>query len=174
MANHPAVGPIVLVVMGVSGVGKTTVGVAVATRLGWEFADADDYHSPANVEKMRSGRPLDDDDRQPWLEALHALAQDRLRQGSSLVLACSALKQKYRATIAGGDPRVRFVYLKGSFELLRERLAARHGHYMPAELLQSQFDALEEPADAFVVDVAMTPTAAADAVTAWLHDHGAH
>lgn len=157
-----------LVVMGVAGVGKTTIGKAIADRMGWEFADADDYHSAANVEKMRMGLPLNDDDRQPWLEALSALTQDRLGSGHPLVLACSALKERYRATIAGGDPRVKFVYLKGSFDLLHERMSARRGHFMPTRLLQSQFEALEEPTDAFVVDAAMTPEAVVRDVEAWL------
>lgn len=157
-----------LVVMGVAGVGKTTIGKAIADRMGWEFADADDYHSAANVEKMRLGHPLNDDDRQPWLEALGALTQDRLGSGRSLVLACSALKERYRETIAGGHPRVKFVYLKGSFDLLHERMSARRGHFMPTGLLQSQFEALEEPTDAFVVDVMVTPEEAVRDVESWL------
>lgn len=148
--------------MGVSGAGKTTVGQLLAERLGWEFADADDYHPPANVAKMAAGQPLDDADRAPWLQALHELSASKLAQNRSLVLACSALKDGYREVIAAGDERIKFVYLRGSFELIQARLQERSGHYMPAALLRSQFDALEEPSDALSVDIGASP---ADLVT---------
>jgi gluconokinase len=147
----------VLVVMGVSGSGKTTVGQLLAHRLGWEFADADAFHNDANIAKMAAGIALDDSDREPWLQTLHALIQGRLAAGRSLVLACSALKHEYRRLLAGGDDRVSFVYLKGSPALIRSRLQARSGHYMRATLLESQFEALEEPSDAMVLDVGRPP-----------------
>src|SRR5690554_3868900 len=135
----------VLVLFGVSGVGKTTIGRLLAERLGWDFADADDHHPARNVAKMAAGRPLDDADREPWLRTVAALVRDRLAGARGLVLACSALRASYRERIGGGDPRVRFVHLRGSFELIEGRIRSRQGHFMPAELLRSQFDTLEEP-----------------------------
>jgi gluconokinase len=143
----------VIVLMGVSGSGKTTVGEKLAAALGAEFAEGDAYHPPANVEKMRSGIPLDDADREPWLERLSAEIGRWLAAGRDVVLTCSALKQRYRDILQGGRPEVRFVYLCGSEELIRERLKRRRGHYMPASLLASQFAALEEPEDAITVDI---------------------
>jgi carbohydrate kinase (thermoresistant glucokinase family) len=136
---------LVLVVMGVSGSGKTTVAAFLAGRLGWRFAEGDDFHPAANVVKMRSGVPLDDADRLPWLQAVAAQI-DRWREaGKSGVMTCSALKRRYRDIIIGDRPDMRLVYLKGDRELIAHRLAARHGHYMPASLLDSQFADLEEP-----------------------------
>lgn len=146
-----------LIIMGVAGSGKTTVGRLLARRLGWEFEDADSFHPPANIAKMEQAIPLNDDDREPWLGALRALIQGRLDQNRSLVLACSALKEKYRRKIAGDDERVRFVYLKGTYALIAKRLQSRDGHYMPASLLDSQFADLEEPDDAIVVHVGEAP-----------------
>lgn len=142
-----------IVLMGVAGSGKTTVGRIVAERLGWRFLDADDFHSPENVEKMRSGQPLTDDDRWPWLDRLNGL----LREDGSAVLACSALRQRYRDRIGAGLDDVRWVHLAGSFELIGSRLAARKGHYMPASLLASQFNTLEPPSAALTIDVEDTP-----------------
>ena len=139
--------------MGVSGTGKTTVGRLLAQRLGWPFLDADDYHPPANVEKMRGGTPLTDEDRWPWLDRLNALLREQQAAGRSAVLGCSALKQKYRDRLAADLEDVRWVHLKGSFELIESRLKARRGHYMPAALLRSQFAALEEPIAAIVADI---------------------
>lgn len=136
-----------IVLMGVAGSGKTTVGRIVAERLGWRFLDADDFHSPENVEKMRSGQPLTDDDRWPWLDRLNGL----LREDGSAVLACSALRQRYRDRIGAGLDDVRWVHLAGSFELIGSRLAARKGHYMPASLLASQFNTLEPPSAALTM-----------------------
>lgn len=144
----------VIVVMGVSGSGKTSVGERVAEVLGIEFLDADAFHSEENRLKMASGAPLDDADRAPWLAALAAAIQERLASGRSAVLACSALKQRYRDALKRGSAQVRFVYLKGSFALLHERVASRVGHYMKVDMLESQFAALEEPTDAVTIDVA--------------------
>ena len=142
----------IALLMGVSGVGKTTIGQALAEQLGWQFDDADDFHSAANVAKMRAGIPLDDADRAPWLQSLHDAIADWVRAGKSVVLACSALKQAYRQQLLVG-PEVKLVYLHGEFELLSQRLKARNGHYMNPELLRSQFDTLEAPAEAISVDV---------------------
>jgi gluconokinase len=142
----------IILLMGVSGVGKTTIGQELAQKLGWAFADADDYHPPANIAKMREGIPLDDADRAPWLQSLHDAIVGWIAAGRSVVLACSALKQAYRQQLLVG-PEVKLVYLHGEFELLSQRLKARHGHYMNPELLRSQFDTLEAPAEAISVDV---------------------
>jgi gluconokinase len=147
----------VIVLMGVSGSGKTTVGQRLARALGAEFAEGDSYHPPANVEKMRRGIPLDDADREPWLERLRAEIGGWLEAGRKVVLACSALKQRYRDVLKAGRPGVRFVYLCGSEDLIRDRLKRRRGHYMPASLLASQFAALEEPGDAITVDIGRPP-----------------
>jgi gluconokinase len=131
--------------MGVSGSGKTTVGAMLAGRLGWRFAEGDEFHSPANVAKMRGGTPLDDADRAPWLAAI-AGEIDRWRAaGEHGIVACSALKRRYRDVLVGTRSDVGIVYLQGTQELIADRLAARQGHYMPASLLASQFAALEEP-----------------------------
>jgi gluconokinase len=135
--------------MGVSGSGKTTIGEALARRLGWRFIDADDYHPAANVAKMAAGQALEDEDRWPWIERLNAL----LRQQENAVLACSALKERYRRRLAEGIERIEWIYLKGDFDLIHSRLAARRHRYMPASLLESQFATLEPPSDAVTVDV---------------------
>jgi gluconokinase len=135
----------VLVLMGVSGCGKTTVGALLAGRLGWSAAEADDFHPPGNITKMRSGAPLDDADRLPWLEAIAAQIDRWRAAGKPGVITCSALKRSYRDIIVGDRPEVRLVFLKGERELIADRLAARLGHFMPPSLLDSQFAALEEP-----------------------------
>ncbi|MGA2410921.1 MAG: gluconokinase, partial [Candidatus Binataceae bacterium] len=140
----------VIVLMGVSGSGKTTIGQILACRLGWPFYDADDFHSIQNRDKMHHGEPLTDDDRLPWLNALREFIEHCARNHIDAVLACSALKQSYRDWIAPDPSAVRVVYLKGASELIARRLAARHGHFFNPALLQSQFDALEEPAGATV------------------------
>jgi gluconokinase len=147
----------ILVLMGVAGCGKSTVGQALARELGWPYFDADDYHPAANVEKMRSGIPLTDADRWPWLDRLNALLREQQAQGRSTILGCSALKQVYRDRLAQGVVDLRWVHLRGTFELIQSRLQARKGHYMPATLLQSQFATLEAPADALTLDVDTTP-----------------
>jgi gluconokinase len=155
---------VILVVMGVSGCGKTTLGRALAARLGWGFLDADDFHPPANVAKMRSATPLDDADRAAWIEALRRELEGRLSSIRSTVLACSALRARHRDRLHRPGEPVRFIYLKGDFETIHRRLASRRGHYMPAALLESQFAALEEPADAFVVPVTLPLAEALDRV----------
>ena len=152
--------------MGVSGSGKTTVGRLIAERLEWRFIEADDYHPPHNVDKMAAGIPLEDADRWPWLERLNALLRECSSAGRDAVLACSALKEAYRAKLRSGIDDFRLVYLKGSFEQIHARIAERHHRYMPASLLESQFDTLESPADAITVDVSDSPEAGAAKVVA--------
>lgn len=154
----------IAVLMGVSGAGKTTVGKALASQLGWAFLDADDYHPAANIAKMHQGVPLTDADRKPWLDALRRLVDAEVARAESIVLACSALKHAYRDYIREDVPgSVRYVYLSGSEELIRQRLAARTGHFMSPALLHSQFETLEPPEDAIRVDITPPPeTIAAD------------
>lgn len=147
----------IVIVMGVSGSGKTTVGSLLAQSLGWQFRDADEFHPSANIEKMSRGIPLTDNDRAPWLEEMGRSIQEWLREDKNVVLACSALKASYRDILRSDSERVPFVYLKGSFELIQSRLAHRQNHFMRQELLRSQFDALEEPADDLQVDVSQSP-----------------
>lgn len=149
----------VIVVMGVAGAGKTTVGSLLARRLGWAFFDADDFHAPANVAKMARGEPLDDTDRAAWLDTLAALIDRLLREQRPAVLACSALRASYRARLCGrhGDAEVRIVYLHGDPDLIRSRLEARHGHFASAGLLPSQLVTLEEPQNALVVEIDAAP-----------------
>ena len=141
--------------MGVAGSGKTTVGEALTQRLGWEFYDADAFHPAENIAKMTNGIPLNDADRVPWLAALHALIFSSLKENRPAVLACSALKESYREELVGDQEGVRLVYLKGSYELIWSRIANRKDHYMKPEMLKSQFEALEEPADAWTFDVSL-------------------
>jgi gluconokinase len=148
---------VIVILMGVTGCGKTAVGAMLAAACGWEFLDADDFHPAENVAKMKSGVPLTDEDRGPWLARLNTLLRESEREGRSLVLACSALKQAYRDRLARGCAAARFVFLDGDIELIRERLAARQGHYMNPKLLDSQFAILERPQDALRLDVAASP-----------------
>lgn len=147
----------ILILMGVSGSGKTTVGHELSARLDWPYLDADDFHPPENVEKMRAGTPLSDEDRWPWLDALNAQLRDFDARGQSAILGCSALKAVYRARLAQGCSDVHWVHLAGSFELIEARLRTRKGHYMPASLLRSQFATLEAPEEAITVDIDATP-----------------
>ena len=154
----------IVLVMGVSGVGKTTLGAALARELGWRFLDADDYHPPENVAKMKAGTPLDDADRWPWLSRLNKI----LREEPNAVLACSALKERYRERLFQGIAEHRTVYLHASFALIAARLAERSHRYMPASLLESQFATLEPPAGAIAIDVAAPASACVAEIVARL------
>jgi gluconokinase len=146
----------IIVLMGVTGAGKTTVGRLLGEGPGWTFYDADDFHSQANVEKMSGGEPLTDEDRAAWLESLEQLIRDKLRSQSNIVLACSALKASYRSHLLI-DAQVRLVYLKGAHWLIQERLAERRDHFMNPSLIESQFATLEEPRQAIILDAAASP-----------------
>ena len=161
----------ILIVAGVSGSGKTTVGALLAGRLGWPFADADDFHPAANVAKMRAGIPLTDEDRWPWLRAIAAWMDERIRLGEDVVITCSALKRSYRDLLLGGRPEARMVFLAPDREVLTRRLAARVGHFFPENLLASQLSDLEPPGPGeHVIRVVPADTAAgtADAILAIL------
>lgn len=142
--------------MGPTGAGKTTIGSLLALRLGWEFVDGDDFHPTANVEKMKRGLPLNDADREPWLDSIRKAMLGWIAEKRNIVLACSALKRAYRDRLAAG-PEVKLVYLKGCYDLLRERLQRRRGHFANEEILAGQFADLEEPEDAVTVDVSRSP-----------------
>lgn len=147
----------VVIVMGVAGAGKTTIGSRLAAELGWEFCDADDLHPAANVAKMRGGRPLDDRDRGPWIDRIARLVASWVASGRNVVLACSALRAPHRARLRVDREQVRFVHLQGPPGLVAQRLAKRSGHFMPAELLGSQLRALDPPVDAVVVSILPPP-----------------
>jgi gluconokinase len=155
---------VIVVLMGVSGSGKSTIGAPLAARLGLPFLDADAFHPPENVAKMAAGTPLTDADRQPWLELLN----EKLRALPDAVLACSALKESYRRILSRDIPDCRFVHLRGSVELIRSRLTDRKHRYMPASLLESQFATLEPPQDAIEVDIAQPPERCVEAILARL------
>jgi gluconokinase len=155
----------IVVVMGVSGSGKTTVGTMLADAMHCTFLEGDSLHSAADVEEMSHGIPLTDADRAPWLAAIHARLLDSFSRGKCLVVGCSALKQSYRTGLAEGIP-ITWVYLKGSAALIRSRLQRRTGHYMKADMLASQFEALEEPSDALIVDVSQSPNAIVEQILA--------
>jgi gluconokinase len=159
----------IVVVMGVTASGKSTVGRRAAARLGWPFYDADDFHPPENVAKMSRGEPLTDDDRAPWLEALHRSMAEHDQDGRSAFYACSALKEHYRVVLRGDLTSVHFVYLKGDVETLQARLDHRKGHFMPRTMLPSQLAALEEPADALTLDAALPSRELVDRVVDYVH-----
>lgn len=142
--------------MGVSGSGKTTLGQAIAQKLKWDFFDADDFHPAENIAKMASGTPLNDSDRVPWLAALHDQLSSTLKSNRHPVLACSALKEKYRAQLLDGIEGIEIIYLQGSYDLIWSRMSTRAEHYMKPEMLRSQFAALEEPENVLTLDVSMT------------------
>lgn len=157
----------IVIVMGVAGSGKTTVGTLLADAMHCAFLEGDALHSAANIEKMSHGIPLTDADRAPWLAAIHARLLDSFTRGNCLVVGCSALEQSYRAVLADGIP-ITWVYLKGSEPLIRSRLQHRTGHYMKADMLVSQFEALEEPSDALIVDISPSPGAIVEQILARL------
>jgi gluconokinase len=168
-AGLPA--PLIVVVMGVSGSGKTTVASMLAGRLHWPFAEADDFHPPENIAKMHAGMPLTDADRVPWLAGIAAEIDRWRAAGQNGIVTCSALKRRYRDMIIGARPEVRLVYLKGTFEVIHRRMVARHGHFMPASLLRSQFETLEEPTPderPIVVPVDQPPAALVERILAAL------
>ena len=143
----------VIVLMGVSGCGKTTVGEELARRMTCRFYDGDDYHPKENIEKMASGQPLNDVDRQPWLQKLNQVMLECEASEKDAVLACSALKEKYRRWLSKDVANIKFVYLKGPYELILERMQQREAHYMKPDMLRSQFSALEEPGNALLIDI---------------------
>jgi gluconokinase len=160
-----------IIVMGVSGSGKSTIAASLAIRLGWTYEDADWFHPAANIEKMHSGQPLTDEDRWPWLQAIAAHIEATRHSGGHSVIACSALKRAYRDVLVGGRRDVCIVYLKGERDLIARRMAVRHGHFMPASLLDSQFATLEEPAEderAIVVPIEPRPAEIVNAIVAQL------
>ncbi|MFM8985393.1 MAG: gluconokinase [Planctomycetia bacterium] len=168
-ADQSAPRPVAVVVMGVCGAGKTEVGRRLAAALGWEFRDADEFHPPANVAKMRAGTPLDDADRRPWLDALAGLLARAVDEHKGTVLACSALARRYRARLGLPNPRIRLVHLDDATGAIRKRVEQRAGHFMPATLLDSQLALLERPEPderPIVVDVAGTPDAIVQAILA--------
>jgi gluconokinase len=159
--------PPVFIVMGVAGTGKTTIGALLAGRLGWLYAEADDFHPPANVDKMAAGVPLTDVDREPWLDSIGRWIDARAEAGEAGVVSCSGLKRAYRDRLRQGRPQVRVVFLEGSRELITRRLTARHGHFMRVEMLDSQFADLEPPQpdeDATEVSVEPSPNEIVDAI----------
>lgn len=156
--THDAIDPALraLVVMGVSGSGKSTIGEALAERLGWRFEDGDGFHPPSNVAKMKAGHPLNDDDRRPWLEAISAEIERVAAERGHVIIACSALRRAYRDILVHGRPDTRIVFLDGSEELIAARLQKRKGHFMPPGLLASQFETLEVPAaDEHIISVSI-------------------
>ena len=145
--------PRFFIVMGVSGTGKTSVGKSLAEHLGWDFYDADDFHPPGNIAKMAGGIPLNDSDRIPWLAALHDLISSNLKHNEPGVLACSALKERYRQQLMDGNEGVKLVYLKGTYDLIWSRMIVRKDHFMKPEMLKTQFETLEEPTNALTIDI---------------------
>ncbi|MCA8199547.1 gluconokinase [Burkholderia sp. AU33545] len=156
----------ILIAMGVSGAGKSRIGEMLAERLSCSYTDGDAFHSAANKEKMHNGIPLTDDDRWPWLRTIREAIEEKQRAGETAVFTCSSLKRSYRDVLRGSDTDVRFVYLKGSFEVLHERLKTRTGHFFDPSLLKSQLDTLEEPGpdEAIVVSIELTPEQIVDQV----------
>ncbi|WP_321805169.1 gluconokinase [Burkholderia sp. BCC1993] len=156
----------ILIAMGVSGAGKSRIGEMLAERLSCSYTDGDAFHSAANKEKMHNGIPLTDDDRWPWLGTIRAAIEEKQRAGETAVFTCSSLKRSYRDVLRGTDTDVRFVYLKGSFEVLHERLKSRTGHFFDPSLLKSQLDTLEEPGpdEAIEVSIELTPEQIVDEV----------
>jgi len=147
---------VIVIIMGTTGAGKTTIGTMLGAQLNWQFADADTFHPAANIEKMSHGIPLNDADRAPWLEAMRKAILDWITAGKNVVLACSALKRAYREQLRP-SPEVKIIYLKGDYALFAERIRHRHGHFAGQGILAGQFADLEEPDDAITIDAAKTP-----------------
>ncbi len=166
--GHPAKTVIhharVVILMGVSGSGKTTIGQLLAKKLNWQFYEGDHFHPKTNVDKMGQGIALTDRDRAPWIKALHKMTRDLIRQRHAAVITCSALKQTYRNRLVGSRNEVLFVYLKGSYDLTRQRLLSRKSHFMKVDLLPSQFATLEEPKGVLTIDIAQEPDVIADQI----------
>lgn len=158
--------------MGVSGCGKSSVGRLLAEELGWDFYDADDFHPQANVEKMAQGTALNDSDRAPWLASLNELISTSLKVDRPGVLACSALKERYRQQLMAGNDGVQLVYLKGSYDLIWSRMAARADHFMKPHMLKSQFETLEEPVNAITVDVSLSLTDSVQTILKYMKQSG--
>lgn len=161
-----------IIFMGVSGCGKTTIGKMTAETLGVPYYEGDEYHPRENIEKMSHGIPLNDEDRDGWLQQLADLIQSKLETGESGVLSCSALKKKYRDRLRTDPENVHFIYLKGSFELIRERMEKRMNHYMPPDLLRSQFLTLEEPVDIFTIESDQSPQEIVEKTLSYLKKFG--
>ena len=148
-----------IIITGVSGVGKTTIGKLLSEDMGWTFYEGDDYHTNVNLAKMRNGTPLTDEDRWPWLDALRTKISEIVLHEENAILSCSALKESYRMRLASGLKDIVFVYLQGDYQLIRNRISERVGHFMNADLLASQYSDLEEPRNAIIVDAALEPMA---------------
>ena len=148
-----------IIITGVSGVGKTTIGKLLSENMGWTFYEGDDYHTNVNLAKMRNGTPLTDEDRWPWLDALRTKISEIVLHEENAILSCSALKESYRMRLASGLKDIVFVYLRGDYQLVRNRISERVGHFMSANLLAQQYSDLEEPQNAIVVDAALKPMA---------------
>lgn len=159
----------IVVVMGVSGSGKSTIGANLAMAINADFAEGDQYHPPENIQKMQNGQPLTDDDRKPWLVKMAAEIERWQQESRRVVLACSALKQDYRNLLKIQPPNVYLVYLRGTYDTIAMRMNGRNGHFMPTSLLKSQFETLEEPQNAIIADVALSVPAIVEKITTQLH-----
>ncbi|GAB4238307.1 MAG: gluconokinase [Stanieria sp.] len=159
------------IIMGVAGSGKSTVGKLLSQRLGWQFYDADDFHPPENIAKMSLGLPLSDRDQEPWLDRLKQLIEQNIKQGNSAILACSALKSSYRQFLTQNQKNdICWIYLRGDYELILTRIQQRQKHFFKEEILRSQFANLEEPTEALIIDVALSPDAIVNTILTYFSD----